>query len=243
MTPKIIWHKWSDPMASLVMNAKKDSGNHQEMYDDDDEDPHLQSFQDSMYGENDVKWDRDNEETRKIGPCIVGPNGIIPITEGNIPSKLYNFWIGHTNVDLGVNKRGDAIASVDGVETIDFFTRYRFRVAIGKAFSQEEVKKNMEKALMSGENVEVVRQKAVGVARATTPNDTSPANSDTMFFVKTKLSEKYKFWSISITQNNEVRFDGGDTREEVEANTAKRIGTKEVIWSWKEKEGQTREGS
>ena len=65
------------------------------------------------------------------------PMGIIPMTENTASGKIFNFWVGHTNFDI-TKKVADMIEKTDGVETFDVFTRYRFRVGVGKAFSDSE---------------------------------------------------------------------------------------------------------
>ena len=59
--------------------------------------------------------------------------GMIPYTDNTASSKIFNFWVGHTNFDLTpvIVKK---IELIEGVETLDVFTRYRFRVGIGKLF-------------------------------------------------------------------------------------------------------------
>jgi len=80
------------------------------------------------------------------GPGVVGPMGIIPLHEENVPSKLFDFWMGHTDfhIDREVH---DAISDVAGVESLDVFSPYRFRLSVGKAFSPGRVKKAVEDAL------------------------------------------------------------------------------------------------
>lgn len=130
---RIIWKKWCDPLAALV-------------YGNEDEDPDALSANDDFYEDDEVNWQPQKTNNVKVGPCIVGPSGIVPMSESNIPSKLYNFWMGHANFDLG-NGLADKIANVDGVETFDCFTRYRFRIAVGHAFSSDEVKEMIDAAI------------------------------------------------------------------------------------------------
>lgn len=111
----IIWEKWVDPFG--------------------------QNTEETKWSEYDMEHNdhSDVEELRyqKIN-AISTHMGIIPYNEYTDCSKIFNFWIGHTNFDL---TKGivDIIQSVEGVETLDIFTRYRFRVAFGKAFSDRDV--------------------------------------------------------------------------------------------------------
>lgn len=70
------------------------------------------------------------------------PMGIIPITENTSSSKIFNFWMGHTNFSI-THRVAEIIEETEGVETLDVFTRYRFRIAIGKAFTDSSVMKNI----------------------------------------------------------------------------------------------------
>ena len=69
--------------------------------------------------------------------------GLIPYNEYTASSKIFNFWIGHTNFNLS-KKIANIIEKTDGVETLDVFTRYRFRIGIGKVFEDRDVMKNIE---------------------------------------------------------------------------------------------------
>jgi hypothetical protein len=56
--------------------------------------------------------------------------------------------MGHTNFDIS-KKIAQIIERTDGVETLDIFTRYRFRVSIGKAFDDSETMRNINKTIYS----------------------------------------------------------------------------------------------
>ena len=68
---------------------------------------------------------------------IASPMGLIPYNEHTASGKIFNFWLGHTNFDITINV-SKIIENTDGVEALDIFTRYRFRVAIGKCFGASE---------------------------------------------------------------------------------------------------------
>lgn len=70
--------------------------------------------------------------------------GAIPMTEYTQPSKVFNFWVGHTNFSI-TEEIYDLVEKVDGVEILDIFTRYRFRIGIGKLFSDGQVLRNINK--------------------------------------------------------------------------------------------------
>lgn len=109
--PIIIWEKWIDPLGTV-----------EELSDIEDE-----------------TYEYENQElhNKKIN-AIVTPMGLIPINEHTDCTKVFNFWTGHTNFSISKNI-ADTISEIDGVETLDIFTRYRFRVAFGKAFVDRDI--------------------------------------------------------------------------------------------------------
>jgi hypothetical protein len=62
----------------------------------------------------------------------------VPYDEYNSASKIFNFWIGHTNFNIS-KPVSQIIENIEGVETLDIFTRYRFRIGIAKLFKPSEV--------------------------------------------------------------------------------------------------------
>lgn len=78
-------------------------------------------------------------EHRQPKRTLYTPFGILPLTDYNDLSKVFNFWVGHTNFYLS-KKVITLLARTPGVETLDPMTPYRFRISIGKAFVSSEVK-------------------------------------------------------------------------------------------------------
>lgn len=122
----IVWQKWFDPFG----------------HDDLPIEDSLSDIDDS----NDEEYvDKQNATVPiKEGSlrAIITPMGLIPYTENTASSKIFNFWVGHTNFNL-TKKVVDIIENSDGVETLDVFTRYRFRIAIGKVFDDAKVMTNI----------------------------------------------------------------------------------------------------
>lgn len=137
MTIKIIWEKWVDPFGKDTEEAKWTD------YNND-----LEDFQ---YHDND---DEDPDEKPSIkmpsNPIrvIASPLGLIPYNEHTASSKIFNFWLGHTNFNIS-QKVKQIIEQIDGVEILDIFTRYRFRIAIGKCFEDAEVMNTITKEISS----------------------------------------------------------------------------------------------
>lgn len=115
----IIWEKWKDPLG----------------YDDEEEVVH----------ESDT-YDEDSSIIQKVKKIkcniITTPFGIIPLNENTASSEIFNFWTGHSNFPI-TKLIADTIEETEGVETLNVFTKYRFRIAIGKAFKDSDVMRNI----------------------------------------------------------------------------------------------------
>lgn len=120
----IIWQKWFDPF-----------GGDEETVDNTE----ILDSQEDYEDKNDDAYPVLNHNLVR---AIATPMGLIPYTENTSASKIFNFWIGHTNFDI-TKKISDTIEQVRGVETLDIFTRYRFRIAVGKAFDASAVMKDI----------------------------------------------------------------------------------------------------
>jgi len=123
----IIWEKWKDPFGGSDEDIEPDDG--------------LGDFLDE---ENNDLIDADKFKTlAKQVKVISTPMGIVPINENTASGKIFNFWTGHTNFDItkGVF---NILEGIDGVETLDIFTRYRFRIGIGKAFIDSQVMNSIQ---------------------------------------------------------------------------------------------------
>tara|TARA_Y100000385_G_scaffold286078_1_gene347326 strand:+ start:318 stop:758 length:441 start_codon:yes stop_codon:yes gene_type:complete len=124
----IVWEKWVDPYSQTVQDSipTDEEEDLEEEYLEDEEDV-------EEYGTVD-----------KLGKfrAIATPMGIIPINESTASGKIFNFWVGHTNFDI-TNALALIIEETPGVETLDIFTRYRFRIGIGKAFHDSKVMRDI----------------------------------------------------------------------------------------------------
>jgi hypothetical protein len=127
----IIWQKWFDPFGEDIDDdIYRETNDNQSDVDPEDE-----------YPGEDYEWPpQNNSYIPKIVKgikVIATPMGIIPINENTASGKIFNFWMGHTNFNI-TSKICDLIENTDGVECLDIFTRYRFRIAIGKAFNDAD---------------------------------------------------------------------------------------------------------
>lgn len=123
--PLIKWEKWVDPFGRDIDEAKWTDYNSDivdiaEFENDTDDQP---------------KLPQSSNTPIKV---IASPLGLIPYNEHTASGKIFNFWLGHTNFNIS-SKIKDLIEECDGVEILDIFTRYRFRIAIGKCFNDSEI--------------------------------------------------------------------------------------------------------
>lgn len=125
----IIWEKWKDPLGYDDQDTSSDTN-----YDDinDEHDPLLDQS----------KLDHPNKKIR----ChmITTPFGIIPFNENTASSEIFNFWTGHSNFAITVGV-ANIIDNTEGVETLNIFTKYRFRIAVAKAFNDSDVMREINK--------------------------------------------------------------------------------------------------
>lgn len=138
MTPKIIWEKWMDPFGQDGDEAKwTDYNNDLDMF-------HYSG------GGGDDENESDEKHIVKIPSnpirVIASPLGLIPYNEHTASSKIFNFWLGHANFNIS-EKIKSIIENNDGVEILDIFTRYRFRIAIGKCFDDADVMSSISKKI------------------------------------------------------------------------------------------------
>jgi len=124
--PLIIWQKWIDPFGDDMAESRWDEYDKEDENIDLEEDSYPPDLKEGL------------EKTRAYSIKVISsPMGLIPYGEHTASSKIFNFWTGHTNFNLSKTVI-DCIEDVDGVETLDIFTRYRLRVGIGKCFNDAE---------------------------------------------------------------------------------------------------------
>jgi hypothetical protein len=123
----IKWEKWMDPFGNdeELLLDKENIHNEEENYDGDSAIENADQFSHRI----------------KI-KVMATPMGIIPINEHTASGKIFNFWVGHTNFNITKNI-AQIIEETDGVETLDIFTRYRFRISVGKAFVDSVVMRDI----------------------------------------------------------------------------------------------------
>lgn len=119
---KIVWQKWVDPFGGDDIED-----DNQEFLDDEDTE-----------NQNEESPSIEKTQNNKYIRVMATPMGIIPINENTASGKIFNFWLGHTNFDIS-KQILNTIEQTHGVETLDVFTRYRFRISVGKVFEDSKV--------------------------------------------------------------------------------------------------------
>lgn len=130
-TKKIVWEKWRDPFIGYDEND----------VDIDHERDIIDNYIDHV-NENDPEKNLNTVHNNEGIKVISTPMGLIPYNEYTASSKIFNFWTGHTNFNLS-ESIVNILQNTDGVETLDIFTRYRFRLGIGKVFDETSVKQQI----------------------------------------------------------------------------------------------------
>ncbi len=164
--------------------------------------------------DNDPDEESPDEERRPSGRVLVGPMGIIPLNDANDPNKAFNFWVVHSNFIIDDTVR-EQLRAIPGVETFEPHTRYRFRMSIGKAFDEREVKMQVVAALCPKVNKQ-------------------EATNSHIDRLKKNLSSKFKYWAIIVQSSGEIDVAHGDTNEPVreEVERYRGIGDAKIYTSW-----------
>lgn len=134
----IIWQKWIDPF------GRDDDENKQEEFSNYTTDHNELDDPETYEDKEKVNEFVADKKIRYGVKVIATPMGIIPVNDNTSSGKLFNFWMGHTNFDIS-KKVAETIEITEGVESLDVYTRYRFRISIGKAFEDSIVMRNINK--------------------------------------------------------------------------------------------------
>jgi len=125
----IFWQKWEDPLTKLKRQLNSHVNNQAR-----------QSMVESEFAGEDSQNNAPFIPSLQAMPMISTPMGLMPAPMSDM--STFNFWIGHTNFNI-TSTIGEIIDRSIGVESLDIFSPYRFRVAIGQAFNEDAVKNNI----------------------------------------------------------------------------------------------------
>ena len=132
---EVYWEKWVDVYQEEI----------------DEIDQALSEFEDLQ----DLEYDIDPEMMEKLESManmpsiktLMTPFGMMPLTEQSLASNHFKFWVGHTNFKL-LKKHSKIIGSVEGIESVDILTPYRFRISVAKLFVDRDAMAKVRKALL-----------------------------------------------------------------------------------------------
>ena len=115
------------------------------------------------------------------------------------PSDRWDCWICHTNFDVS-QSIVSTIEAIDGIEALRVMGRYTFFVGIGKLFSIQDVRADMENQLCESTEEEII-------------SNMDEELRNTIESVKAQLDEN-KYWSIFITQEGEIDYIISDSMDQ-----------------------------
>tara|TARA_R110002012_G_scaffold237183_5_gene410933 strand:- start:1842 stop:2288 length:447 start_codon:yes stop_codon:yes gene_type:complete len=133
----VYWEKWVDAYE-------------QDLQEEQDLIEQLKSMEFEFSEEEEILYEELAEEGMqgfKSIKTIMTPFGMMPLTEQSLASNYFKFWTGHTNFKL-LKSHIDTIGMVEGVETIDVLTPYRFRIAVAKLFIDRNVMSDVRSCLL-----------------------------------------------------------------------------------------------
>lgn len=140
----IVWEKFCDPFGEDVIDQEFPGA----FVTANDISDYNKKLKKPSFLENEIDHHDDGPELQlpplKNNGVMATPMGLVPITEYTNPFKIFNFWTIHSNFSLMTNEIRDILDNVPGLETVDIFTRYRARISIGKAFSENSVKLDVQ---------------------------------------------------------------------------------------------------
>lgn len=203
----LAWEKWISPLEKNIEKIDPDLAEQikHRLKERDSGDPDNQFYGDLRLRD---EWDDDGDDDdddeideistslkKKNYRLLVNPFGIFVASEQVLPNASFNFWVGHTNFSI-TDKLAQTLEKTDGVESIDFYSRYRFRIGIGKQFKASEVHNLIETNL--GAN-----------GRSNTPKP----NIDDIYICEDKFAElktvyeqvsKYPYWAVYVFPNEKI---------------------------------------
>lgn len=185
MKRRIGWEKWIDPLNFDI-----------DLDDDDDDD------------DDEVKNDYTEREKKKYGqghkarmrhlPVMQTRNGPMPMHEYTRPGYLYNFWVGHSNWPLTKKNVAD-LDKILGVESLDVFSPYRFRIAVGKMFTFADVRWRIHNIIVADNSLELFNVGRNHVSEQVLEDRirlTQELDKDLK-----KYQDEYRFWAAFVLPN------------------------------------------
>lgn len=79
------------------------------------------------------------------------PFGMFDVDDALNPYKIFRFWMGNTNFDI-TEEVAELLENTEGVEVLKILSPYRFIIAIGDAFSINDVRLDIQNRLCHDNN-------------------------------------------------------------------------------------------
>ena len=129
---KVVWEKWKDP------------------YSETDEWFPLSKPEKATEEASFEEIEEEDIFEQPIQQILLSNMGVMPVNNHIDIGKIFNFWTAHTSFSISPNI-ANRIETVEGVEVLDIYTRYRFRVGIGKLFTDRDVMNAIQQAICTNE--------------------------------------------------------------------------------------------
>lgn len=134
----------------------------------------------------------DDEEYYPIaGKLINTPVGIFDMNDKYNPLRQFELRIAYTNFEID-ETIAETIERCDGVEAFAIIGRYRFIIGIGKLFTFEGVRKDIEELLI--------------------PQPTQQTKE--VLALSSELSKNYKYWGLYQFPNGKIDSFGTESQDE-----------------------------
>lgn len=91
-------------------------------------------------------YEDEEYEDENATQLIATPFGTYRVNDKYNPLRLFVWWVGHANFNLSQSVILK-LRKIPGIELLKVNTRYRFMIAVGKAFHFSDVRKDIERAL------------------------------------------------------------------------------------------------
>jgi hypothetical protein len=175
---EIAWAKWTD-ILSQTKEAEYTPEKDVVKFDNDPND---------IFTNDNASEDESDENPI---PVILTPIGILNLKMLNHPEKSFNFWMAETNFDITGEVVG-IINDIPGVEILDVFTRYRFRICIGNRFKFQDVRQSIEAAL-----------NASPLPKSTNMSIDDETKAKIQEMITNDLS-KFPYWAVYVCPNGNI---------------------------------------
>lgn len=140
MNKVIAWEKWRDDEHFQETSADLSQTIHSEIEDD------IEEFEDSEDG---MKLPNLNVGVTLYPHFVKTPLGEFSVLDNNLPSKMFDCWVGHTNFPITREEFDIIDNESEGVEVFRVMSKYRFFIGVAKLFKFRDVAEQIKSLLCS----------------------------------------------------------------------------------------------